>query len=298
MKILRNIITMVSLLVYTSVYGQINPLGSMYFQNQYLMNPAMVGTSERLSITGALKAQWTAIEGAPVMESITVNYSGPKKKVGLGLNFYDEKAGFLKRTSIKGTYAYHIGLGKLGRHFIDLGLSAGITDESIDFNKFTGDLDDVTIYNFNNRKNNFDGDFGFACRINRLTIQGSLPNLKRFLKRDLLRNVTDRNLFFSSASYEFRLNSLAISTIEPIFVYRAVQNYKDIMDFGANIKLSNNKLVFSAIYHSSNSVAIGVGTIYQDKLSILCIYTTNTAALGSHSNGEFEIALKLKISKN
>jgi len=297
MKLLRNTATVALLLISTNIHAQLNPFGSMYFQNQYLMNSAMAGTNTGWNVAAALKAQWTAIEGAPVMQAVTIDYGLLKKKVGLGFTLYNESAGIFKRTGTKISYAYHIGMGKKNENFIDLGLSAGIVDEKIDLYKVQGDLDDVSISNFNDRKVNFDGDFGIAFRLNRLTLQGSLPNLKRFLKRDLLRNVADRALFFSSISYKLPMSSAGFTSVEPKVVYRAIQNYKNIVDVGANVNLSENKLFFNAMYHSTNSTSVGIGTLYKEKLSILCLYTTNTSDLYNYSNGEVEIGIKLKMGK-
>jgi hypothetical protein len=83
-----------------------------------------------------------------------------------------------------------------------------------------------------------------------------------------------------------------LSVIEPKLTYRGVDNYRDILDLGLNTEFWGNKLLLSSIYHTTNSVTFGVGTTYQNKLSILALYTTNTAEIQSYANGEFEIGLK------
>nr|WP_199159038.1 PorP/SprF family type IX secretion system membrane protein [Pedobacter sp. ASV2] len=280
-----------------SAYAQLNPMGSMYFQNEYLMNSAMAGNERGWSYAGALKAQWTAVDGAPIMQSITADYGGAKRRVGLGFAFYNERAGVFKRTSMKLTYAYHISIGNSELNFIDLGLSGGVMNETVDLSKVKGDLEDVSLYDFNNRPINFDGDFGIAFRLNKLTVQGNLPNLKRYLKRDLLRTVVDRTLFFSALGYKISLKDGGLSSIEPKFVYRAVQNYSPIVDLGANLILNDDRLIFNAMYHSTNSMTFGVGTLYKENLSVLCLYTTNTSGLRNYSNGEVEIGLRLRVGK-
>ncbi|MBC6112890.1 type IX secretion system membrane protein PorP/SprF [Pedobacter sp. CCM 8938] len=273
-------------------YCQLNPMGSMYYQNQYLANPAIAGIEQGWELNAGYKAQWTAIEGAPAMEAVTATYGTKNKKIGLGLNFFNDQAGVVQRTSVKATYAYHLPLNS-GSSFIDFGLSAGVMDEWIDFNKVRGDLNDPSLYNFNQRSVYFDGDFGIAYRNKSLTIQGALPNLKRFLNRDLQRTVADRSLYMASISYNF-LSSTdnVLHSIEPKVVYRGVENYKDILDAGANLQFFGNKLLLNGMYHSTNSVTIGAGTTYKNQLTILTQYTTNTADLQNYSNGEFEIALK------
>lgn len=270
--------------------AQLNPLGSQYYQNQYLANPAMAGMTSGFELGAAYKAQWTAIDGTPSMQSITGTYGSKNNKVGVGLNFYNETAGVIRRTSLKASYAYHLQLNN-PNNFIDFGLSAGLMNERIDGYKVKGDLTDISLANFNDRKIYFDGDFGFAVRSNGLTLQGALPNLKRFFRKDVLREVVDRSLYMGALSYLIQMDN-GNSNIEPKVAYRGIQNYKDILDVGANLKFYHDKLIFTGLYHSTNSVTIGAGTLYKNQLSISAQYTTNTSDLQTYSNGEFEVGLK------
>lgn len=290
---MKNTFILLALVLFSKVcYSQLNPMGSVYYHNQYLANPAMAGVEPGWELNGGIKSQWSAIDGAPLMEAITLTHGSQSKKVGLGFNFFSDKAGVIQRTSAKASYAYHLPLNGESS-YLDFGLSAGILDEWIDFNRVRGDLSDQSLYNFNQRKVYFDSDFGVAYRNEHLTIQGSVPNLKRFFKRDATREVADRALFMGSVSYLFETDGSALNSWEPKAVFRGVQNYKNIVDLGLNLNFFENKLIMSGIYHSTNSVTVGgAGTMYKKKLTILTQYTTNTADLQNYSNGEAEIAIK------
>nr|WP_233166851.1 PorP/SprF family type IX secretion system membrane protein [Pedobacter sp. ASV2] len=294
--IIGNTIIFMCLCATNLAYGQLNPMGSTYFQNQYLINPALAGIENGWSIGGAYKAQWTEIEGAPSMQSITGEYGDIDKRIGLGMNLYSESAGVIKRTSVKATFAYHLYLNQLMTNFIDFGLSAGAIDEWIDHNSVKGDLDDKSLSNFNKRKTYFDGDFGIAFRNKALTIQGSLPNLKRFFNFDLERTIADRARFLTAISYKIKFGGDNLTEIEPKVVYRGVQNHTDIIDVGANFSFFQERMTLSGIYHSTNSITFGGGTLYKKSLSILVQYTNNTSELRNYSNGEFEIAIKYKFN--
>lgn len=289
MKTIKYIIMTIFLI--NTAYAQLNPMGSMYFQNQYLSNPAMAGIERGWQVNAGYKVQWTAIDEAPTMQAVTADYGTSEKKIGLGLSFYNENAGIILRTGIKGTYAYHIPLND-DLSFIDLGVSAGIMNEWIDYDKIIGDPGDLSIQQFNNRRWYVDGDFGIAYRNEKLTVQGALPNLKRFLNRDLRRNTVDRSLCMAAISYKFFDSNFSI---EPKVMYRGVENYKDIIDIGTQFQFFQDKLMMNTVYHTTNSVTLGVGTYYQNQLRILCLYTTGTTDLGKYSNGEFEIALKYHL---
>lgn len=274
-------------------FAQLNPLGGSYYQNQFLANPAMAGLATGLTLNAAFKTQWAGVEGAPKIQYLTGDYGFTSNKVGLGLLFYNETAGAINRTRATFTYAYHVPLNG-GTNFLDFGLSAGIMNESIDFNKVKGDLDDDVLNSFNDRKLYLDGDFGAAYRSDKLTLQAALPNLKRFFKRDVLRNVVDRSTYFIAAAYQFNTDKL-INSIEPKLVYRGVQNYDGIFDAGVNIQLLDSKLMVNGIYHSTNSLTAGFGTNYKNQFSLLFQYTTNTSKMLNYSNGEFELGLKYSI---
>jgi type IX secretion system PorP/SprF family membrane protein len=295
MKTLKYIMILTALVI-TNAYAQLNPMGSTYFQNQYLANPALAGIDGGLKIDAGYKVQWTAIEGAPSMQAVTATFGTNNKKIGLGLNIYNETAGVILRTAIKGTYAYHLPLNDQ-YSFLDFGVSGGFMNEWIDYEKVVGDLSDRSLTQFNKRKWYVDGDFGASYRNQRLTVQASIPNLKRFLNRDFTSNIIDRSLFMGSLSHTFISHGFSL---EPKLMYRGIENYRDILDIGAQVNCSEDKLMFNAIYHSTNSFTVGVGTWYQKQLRILCLYTTDTSDLQKYSNGEFEIALQyqLKYSLN
>lgn len=279
----------------TPAFGQLNPMGSVYYQNQYLINPAMAGLEPTLNINTALKVQWIGVEGGPRIQYLTADYGLPNEKVGVGASLYNESAGVINK--IRGTisYAYHLPLNN-GSSFFDFGLSTGIVNESINLDKAKGDLSDDVITSFNDRKIYLDGDFGIAFRAKALTIQGVLPNLKRFFKRDVLRNVVDRSIFFIAAGYKIQTDNV-VNAIEPKLVYRGVQNYKDIIDVGVNLQFLDEKLSLNGIYHSTNSFTTGFGANFKNQFSILFQYTTNTSEMQNYSNGEFEVGLKYTLGR-
>jgi type IX secretion system PorP/SprF family membrane protein len=214
-------------------YSQLNPMGSIYYQNQYLANPAMAGEQKGWEVNAAYKAQWVVIDGAPRMQTLSAAYGSENKKVGFGLLLYNDIAGVVQRTSVKATYAYHMPLNN-ETTFIDFGLSAGFMDEFVDRGKVIGDMSDVQINNFNDRKLYLDADFGIALRSKGLTFQAALPNLKRFLDRDVIRNVADRSLFITSLAYKFNNQEGKLTSVEPKVAYRQIENYKSLVDAGVN----------------------------------------------------------------
>lgn len=281
-------------LVYNKGFGQLNPLGSMYYQNEYLNNPSLAGMNNTVKLNAAFRAQWTNIEGAPLTQVLTADY-GASNKVGLGTIFYLEQSGVFQRKKAMISYAYHLPLND-DVSKLNFGLSAGIMNEWINRSKVVGEQSDVNIAEFNERPTYLDADFGASITTEKLLVAVSMPNLKRFFKRDVLRNSVDLSTFFATAGYKIAFqNSLDLDNIEPKVTYRTVQGYKDIIDFGTQLNFSEKKLMINSLYRTTGSFTLGMGTTYRNSLSVLALYTTNTSALRAYTNAEFEVALKYTI---
>jgi len=274
-------------------HAQLNPMSALYFQNQYLGNPAMAGTEKGLKLNLGYRKQWNNIPGGPTVQTLTGDY-GFGDKVGVGLNIYNDKAGLFKRTRTVASYAYHLPLNADNQN-ISFGLSLGLLNERISDEDLNGDAGDTNVSNYNQRDNYIDGDFGIAYTSNAFNVQATLPNMKNFFKKDVNSNSVDRSTFFSAASYRLKLNE-ALSA-EPKVCYRGVKGYDNIIDAGANLSYANNRVSFFGMYHSSKSATYGLALNYQS-IGINGMYTTATSALGGYTNGNFEINMAVKLGKS
>lgn len=285
---------LISVLSLQKTSAQLNPLGSQYFQNQYLGNPAMAGISEGIQVNLAFRQQWGSIPGAPSTQAITADYR-LNNKVGLGINLYNDEAGLLKRTRTTGTYAYHLPLINEDQ-YLHFGLSLGFMYERVMNENIRGDQDDLSIGRFNQRETFIDGDFGAAYTNRRITIQGTIPNMKNFLQKDKY-NSADRSVFFTSISYKWYTKREPYGiVVEPKVAYRGVKGYNNLLDLGINLSTINNRLNLTGIYHSSRSATFGVGFTYET-ISFIGVYTTETSALRGYAGGNFEIGLKGNLFK-
>lgn len=274
--------------------AQLNPLGGMYFQNQYLANPAMAGLDSGLNLNLGYRQQWSSIPGAPKTQSLTGDY-GFGNKVGLGLNIYSDEAGLLRKTRVMGTYAYHLPIGA-DEQKLNFGISLGFMNERIGYEDLKGDAGDQNVGRFNQRETYIDGDFGVSFTSNRLTLQGALPNLKTFFKTDANTNNVDRSTFFTAASYKFYFaQSLDGLRVEPKACFRGIKGLDNIGDIGAEVSFADESVNLMGMYHTSQSATFGMGVNFQKTLSILGIYTTETSALSGYTNGNFEIAVKVGL---
>src|SRR5882757_2848319 len=150
--------------------GQAKPFYTQYVLNNYILNPAVTGIENYTDVKLDLRKQWVNIDGAPVTSYFSIqgpigkkdfrtsptsfqvpgdNPRGPKyiddyqasePHHGIGLIAVNDKAGYINRWSVYGTYAYHKPLS--AKMTLSAGLMAGISSVNIDRSKINfGDLD-------------------------------------------------------------------------------------------------------------------------------------------------------------
>lgn len=107
---------------------------TMYMFNLYQVNSAYAGSRETLSLAGIVRSQWTGLDGAPQMQSLTMNTPILTKNIGIGVKFINESAGASSQTRFSGSFAYRFRLlnGKLS-----FGLSAGFLNNRFNWSKAT-----------------------------------------------------------------------------------------------------------------------------------------------------------------
>jgi len=282
------------MLVGKTANAQLSGLQSMYYQNQYMANPAMAGMEKGLNLNLGYQQQWATMPGSPKLQNFTADYNSGNN-VGLGLNVSGDNAGLINRTRVMGTYAYHLSLnGKDDK--LNFGLSLGINDTYIDNTKVNGDQGDVQVSNFNQRSIYVDGDFGISYTSQKFTVQAALPNMKTlFFSNDNNNNLeVDRATFFTALSYKIHADNGI--TIEPKAAFRGVKGFDNILDAGAQMTMHDYNINFGAMYHSNKSLTFTFGVIVQN-MDIMVAYSNNTGPLGVYANNTLEFGVKLKLFK-
>ena len=276
--------------VSTKMSAQLNPMAAQYFQNPYIANPAMAGIQAGIRVNLGFKSQWNSVPGAPKNTSITADFGSGK--VGIGFNLFKDQAGLLDRTKMVATYAYHLPFSDEDKS-LSFGLSLGIQNERLNTDAIIGSVNDPMALGFNDRETILDGDFGVAYTSNRLTLEGSLSNLKKQLMGED-QNTADYSTFYTAASYRINFSDWQVT---PKLAYRGVRNYQDMIDFGAEVKTFSQQLGFSTLYHSNKSYSFGLSYQKNQQWQLLANYTTPATPIQTYSNGSFEIGLQLNLSK-
>lgn len=279
------------LLVTNAANAQLNRFEAMYFQNQYIGNPAMAGINKGVNLNIGYQGQWNDVPGSPALMYVTLEYN-PESRVAYGLNFNNDKAGLITNTRVLGTFAYHLPLDGEDRK-LNFGLSLGTRILSLDNSKVTGDIDDPSLQNFNQGAA-LDGDFGISYTTRLLTVQAAVPNLNNvfFENDDGERRYVDNQIFYSAISYKVFLSSrINDFNIEPLLAYRGIRGYKDIVDIGGRFNMPEYHLNISAMYHTNEAISGAFG-VQLDKLGIFLSYSSYIGNNGAFANDSYEIGLR------
>ncbi len=274
--------------------AQLYPLQTMYFQNQYLYNPALAGMDSKFNLNLDYRQQWSDFPGTPKTGSVSADFQ-PTDKVGLGLIVSQDQYGLIKQTMAKVSYAYHVPLNGSDEH-LNFGLSLGINNSRINYGDVIGDQTDAAISQYNQAKPYFDGDLGIAYTSSGFSIGGSIPNLREnFFKKGDDRFDSDALLFMALASYKISfVGGDKDFVVEPLAAYRVVHGYTDIFDAGVNLDMKNTGIYFQGVYQTSKSMNVGFG--YDGgSYALNFSYNYETGQIANYTNGAFEVGLKFRF---
>jgi len=293
MKInIKYVITALFLMLGNSIYAQLDPLSAQYFNNRYLINPAFAGLENETNLNLAYRSQWNNVPGAPVAQNLTLDHGF--KKVGLGINLINDKAGLTRQTRAVATFAYHLPLGA-NENKLNFGVSLGMMNQRLSNADIVGNANDPEANRYNEAGTYLDGDFGVAYTDKRFTLHAAFPNLKRILDSDEER-FADIPRFFTSASYKFLFGSgIDAVVLEPQVALRSIKGLDNIWDAGAQLALIDRQILLSGMYHSTKNATFGVGMDFKKKYLISALYTSNTTPLSGYTAGTFELNLRVKF---
>ena len=252
----------------------------------------MAGYQSGMRLNLGYRSQWNNIPGSPKNISVTGDYG--TDKVGVGVNFYNDDAGLLKRTRIRGTYAYHLPLNYDSKK-LHFGISLGLQIDRLSNQEIVGSANDQIANRFNDQESIIDGDFGMAYTSSTLSIEGSITNLKSQQKVEDQQSA-DFGTFYTAIGYKIKLTDWQI---EPKVTYRGVRNFHNILDVGAEIRTASDQLGFIGMYHTNNSMSFGLSYQQKKDWQLLLLYNKPTKSLQkSFATDTFELGLQFNLIKN
>lgn len=130
---------------------------SQYMFNTLAINPAYAGSRNVTSATALYRSQWVGIQGAPTTATFSIDAPIDNKKIGLGLQVFNDRLGITNTTGAFGSYAFRIPMGK---GILAMGLQAGASQYRADFTSVNLGSDNTPDQAFSTNVNKTLVDFG------------------------------------------------------------------------------------------------------------------------------------------
>ncbi len=320
---MKKIFTVILLIVSAAfVNGQAKPAYTQYVLNNYILNPALAGIENYTDIKASFRNQWTGIKGAPITSYISLqapigksdyrtsatsnavpgenprgkqywqDYTAPDPHHGIGFYAMSDKAGYINRWTISGSYAYHRPLGI--KTTLAAGFNAGVSGISLDATKATfSDPDhDPAIGVAAGDLKKIKPEIGaglwlYSARyFAGISVLNIVPGKAKFSKNDKYGTYYTPN-YFATAGYRFSLGedftlipSVMMQYWEPQLIgahFNTKLQYMDKAWVGASYRYSDFLAGYSALAGFNISNTLNLSYSYEvATTSRLRVYTGNT----------------------
>jgi type IX secretion system PorP/SprF family membrane protein len=272
------------------VSGQ-SPIFSNYYSNQFIYNPAYIGSHGYGIANLHYRTQWTGLEGSPT--TVLGTFDIPVESVGIGFKMYQDKAGMFSTTGTQFGLSYKMKMSKSNALSFGLGLGY-ILDEINWINMLPSDRIDPVLSSISSTVA-VEGAFGIRYSSKKLDIGFSLPQM--FSRSISVKGADNAALkYFSqtvtSVSYRFDLKSQEI-TIKPMVLYKVAKIDRGQID--ANVIATWKEMLWAGILYRSN-YGYGVTTGFRTgKLAISYAYDISTRGIGRYATSAHEITVSYHL---
>ncbi|UII26252.1 type IX secretion system membrane protein PorP/SprF [Fulvivirga maritima] len=282
-------------LVRMEAKAQQDPVYSQYMFNMLTINPAYAGNREVLSVTSIYRSQWRNIEGGMNTQLFTADVGLKNKKVGLGLQVFNDNVEIIRNTGFYAMYSYKI---RLNKGVLNFGIQAGAV-------KFKANYNQLQLYDYNDpafmdNQNEFRVNFGAGLFYNtdRFYVGFSVPHLTgqgRVEVAESSQNIYEQsNHWFLTGGYVFDISPDI--DLKPSFLLRAVNGAPLHYDIGTTVWLMN--LAAVGVSYRSSEVVVGMLELQLiPQLRIGYAYDLTLSELGRHSTHEIMLRYEFGYSK-
>lgn len=297
MKVQHFSIILGFLLMSSGVKAQQLPLGSHYFMNPFVLNPAYTGSGEDVNVFLTHRSQFSGIAGSPQTTYLTIDGPINVKGVGLGLNAYSDVTSILSRNGVSGNYSYALNLWS--GHTLTFGLAAGVVDHTINYDQaIVRDLDDPSLFQQKMHRTVFTADLGLLYEWKQLQVGFAVPQLlgnkARFKANDGTINYFDmQRHFVGSAKYVFDVSAKQGITVYPMVVVRGVGGAPVQYDI-TTVADWKSRGWFALSYRSNYAIGVSAGVRYKN-LSVGYSHDFGVTKVRSYAGATHEFLLSYQF---
>lgn len=279
----------------TFVGAQQEAMYSQYVFNALAINPAYSGSREMISATALYRSQWVGMRGAPKTQTLSFDSPLADGKMGLGLQFFNDKIGIARTSGIYTSYAYRI---KMENSTLAFGMQAGVTNyraaySEVGLNSGAGSdvafKDDINAYALN-------VGTGVYFNTEKFYFGVSVPHLLNNRLADALSIEPQTSKYlhlFVASGYVVSLNE--DYKLKPSFLIKGVKGAPLSVDLNASLWIHD---IFSVGTQYRHKADIGAVMEYQisSNLRLGYSYDRSTTRLVDYNSGSHEVMLRYDFS--
>ena len=156
------------------------PVYSDYLtDNYYLIHPSMAGVANcsKVRLTG--RQQWFGQDGAPNLQTLSVNGRIGDSPSGIGAILYNDKNGYHSQMGAYITYAHHLMFSRneIDLNMLSFGLSVGAIQYKLDQSAFLNEGPDPIISGVEESATNLNIYFGFSYHLIDFYVHATAKNI-------------------------------------------------------------------------------------------------------------------------
>lgn len=284
------------LLASLQLLAQQDAMYSQYMFNTLAINPAYAGSRDVLSATALMRSQWIGVEGAPQTKTLSFDTPLRNKRIGMGVQAFNDKIGITSLTGGFVSYAYRI-FGE--KSTFAFGLQAGASHFKADFNSVR--LGENTIdYAFLSNIDQVLLNFGTGVYYNtdKFYIGASVPHL---LNNTLNNNkVTVTNALvarqyihlFIASGYVVKLDENF--KLKPSFLFKGVKGAPIQLDLNADLWIKD-VISFGVQYRTNADVGALFEVQASPQIRFGYAYDKSVTKLANFNSGSHEVMLRYEF---
>ena len=271
-----------------------------YFYKPMINNPAYTGIDNAPNVMLVNHTQWTGFKGGPQYNILSFDGRLINKNTGLGITIISDKKGINNRVGGNIFYSYRL-------HFknkinLQLGLSAGAINQSIDYSKaIVENPNDPSLFYNTQSKTSFDANVGFAFIYKDFDFGFAVPQIANnkisyVSNNDTRTFYTQSRHYMSSVKYKFLLSKAKEVSITPQVLTRYLPNAP--IQYDINTKVDwQNKVWVGATYRNNYAVGLNLGVVLFKRMTIGYSYDYVLGNLNKNAGLSHEIMLNFKFIK-
>lgn len=281
----------------TSVQAQTEPMYSQYMFSMLNVNPAYAGSRESVGFNIIQRNQWIGLEGAPQTTSVSIDGPANQKRIGWGMQVYNDKIGVENATGLNSMFATRIKVSEEG--ILSAGISMGLMNYKIDLISLSDRLYQNNDPAYFSNMNKFMPIIGTGVFYNtdRFYVGLSIPSIFKskitelYLIESGIQKMNKNHLFFN-AGYVFALNDDI--KIKPSTMLKIVDGAPLQFDLNTNFWLKD-MLGLGVSYRNKDAI-VGLAELQiTPSLRIGYAYDKTISKLKYYNNGSHEILLRYEI---